>query len=45
MVEVLEKLNAGGITLVVVTHDGQVGKRAGRRLRMVDGAIVKDERG
>ena len=45
VVEVLEKLNAGGITLVVVTHDGQVGKRAGRRLRMVDGAIVKDERG
>ncbi len=45
VVEVLEQLNAGGITLVVVTHDGQVGKRAGRRLRMVDGAIVKDERG
>jgi len=45
VVEVLEKLNAGGITLVVVTHDGQVGKRAGRRLRMVAGAIVKDERG
>ncbi len=45
VVEVLEQLNAGGITLVVVTHDGEVGKRAGRRLRMVDGAIVKDERG
>lgn len=45
VVEVLEQLNAGGITLVVVTHDGQVGKRAGRRLRMVDGAIVEDERG
>lgn len=45
VVEVLEQLNAGGITLVVVTHDGDVGKRAGRRLRMVDGAIVKDERG
>mgnify|MGYP001126124330 CR=1 FL=1 len=45
VVEVLEKLNAGGITLVVVTHDGQVGKRASRRLRMVDGCIVQDERG
>lgn len=45
VVQVLEQLNAGGITLVVVTHDGQVGKRASRRLRMVDGCIVKDERG
>lgn len=45
VIEVLEQLNAGGITLVVVTHDGQVGKRASRRLRMVDGCIVQDERG
>jgi putative ABC transport system ATP-binding protein len=45
VVQVLEKLNAGGITLVVVTHDGDIGKRARRRLRMVDGRIVQDEQG
>jgi len=45
VVQVLEQLNADGITLVVVTHDIEVGKRARRRLRMVDGRIVQDERG
>ena len=45
VVQVLEQLNAGGITLVVVTHDAEVGKRARRRLRMVDGRIVEDEIG
>jgi putative ABC transport system ATP-binding protein len=45
VVQVLEQLNSRGITLVVVTHDGEVGKRARRRLRMVDGGIVQDESG
>ena len=45
VVQVLEQLNAGGITLIVVTHDAEVGKRARRRLRMVDGRIVQDESG
>ncbi len=44
VIAVLERLNAGGITLVVVTHDPGVGKRARRRLRLVDGRIVADER-
>lgn len=44
VISVLERLNAAGITLVVVTHDPGVGKRARRRLRMVDGRIVADER-
>jgi len=42
VVEILEQLNARGITLVVVTHDPELGQRARRRLRMVDGAIVED---
>jgi ABC-type antimicrobial peptide transport system, ATPase component len=42
VVEILEQLNAHGITLVVVTHDPELGQRARRRLRMVDGAIVED---
>ena len=42
---VLEGVHHGGGTVVVVTHDPDIGARAHRRLRMVDGAIVGDERG
>ena len=38
----LEELNAGGITLLVVTHDEALGARARRRLRMRDGRVVDD---
>ncbi len=41
---VLERVHAGGGTLVIVTHDPEIGARSQRRLRMVDGAIVADER-
>lgn len=44
VIAALERLNARGITLVVVTHDPEVGKRASRRLHMVDGKIVDDRR-
>ena len=44
VVQLLEELNADGITLVVVTHDADLGRRASRRIRMVDGVIVNDER-
>lgn len=40
----LEALNASGVTLIVVTHDQLLGARAARRLTMLDGAIVGDER-
>ncbi len=40
----LEALNATGVTLIVVTHDQLLGARAARRLTMLDGAIVGDER-
>nr|WP_305792769.1 ABC transporter ATP-binding protein [Sedimenticola hydrogenitrophicus] len=39
VVQTLEQLNSRGITLVVVTHDPEIGGRASRRIRMVDGAI------
>jgi len=42
VVEILEKLNAEGLTLVMVTHDPELGKRAARRISMVDGRIEKD---
>ncbi|PLX73602.1 MAG: macrolide ABC transporter ATP-binding protein [Azoarcus sp.] len=41
----LEALNAGGTTLIVVTHDPSMGERARRRLMMEDGALVRDLRG
>ncbi|WP_456371947.1 ABC transporter ATP-binding protein [Thiolapillus sp.] len=39
VVEILETLNARGITLIVVTHDAELGRRARRRLHMLDGRI------
>ncbi|WP_428625345.1 ABC transporter ATP-binding protein [Sedimenticola sp.] len=42
VIQTLEQLNRRGITLVVVTHDPEIGGRASRRIRMVDGAIDGD---
>jgi putative ABC transport system ATP-binding protein len=44
VVRLLEELNARGVTLIVVTHDAALGKRARRRLDMEDGMIVGDTR-
>ncbi len=40
--QILEALNREGITLLIVTHDQQLGDRARRHVRMVDGAIASD---
>jgi putative ABC transport system ATP-binding protein len=40
---VLERLNRGGSTIVLVTHSAEVAERAGRILRMADGLLVADE--
>jgi putative ABC transport system ATP-binding protein len=42
VIGLLERLNQSGITLVVVTHDPEIGRRARRRIRMVDGRIESD---
>ncbi|NOX91820.1 MAG: ABC transporter ATP-binding protein [Gammaproteobacteria bacterium] len=42
VVKILEQLNANGLTLLVVTHDEALGKRAKRRIHMIDGAIEYD---
>jgi putative ABC transport system ATP-binding protein len=42
VIALLERLNAGGMTLIVVTHDADLGWRARRRIRMVDGRIESD---
>ncbi|MGD8430914.1 MAG: ABC transporter ATP-binding protein [Ectothiorhodospiraceae bacterium] len=44
VVKLLESLNARGITLLVVTHDQDIGRRARRRIRMVDGRVAEDSR-
>ena len=44
VLSILEELNHGGITLLVVTHDPEIGERARRCLRMVDGRIESDLR-
>lgn len=44
VVGILEQLNRSGMTLLVVTHDPELGERAQRKLRMVDGSVVSDER-
>jgi putative ABC transport system ATP-binding protein len=41
VLELLEGMNAEGITLVVVTHDPKVARRAGRVLVLVDGRIAR----
>jgi len=41
----LEGVHQAGGTLALVTHDPEIGARAQRRLRMIDGAIHSDQRG
>ncbi len=40
IMELLEGLNAGGLTLILVTHDSAVSRRARRRLRLAKGAVT-----
>ena len=42
VVHLLEALNAGGVTLIVVTHDPGIGGRARRQLLMEDGRLAHD---
>jgi len=44
VMSILEGLAAKGVTLILVTHDPEIGNRARRKLRMVDGRIVADQR-
>jgi putative ABC transport system ATP-binding protein len=42
VIHILEQLNQRGITLIMVTHDPEMGQRARRQLRMVDGRLHSD---
>jgi putative ABC transport system ATP-binding protein len=42
IIELLEGMNRDGLTLIVVTHDPEVGRRARRVVRLIDGRIELD---
>lgn len=44
VMELLEELNASGITLLMVTHDNTLGARAHRQIIFGDGKISSDQR-
>ncbi len=45
VINIIEALNQEGLTLIMVTHDPELGKRARRQIRMVDGLIDSDKLG
>jgi putative ABC transport system ATP-binding protein len=45
IVELIERMNANGLTLLLVTHDPSIGERARRCVRLVDGEVVSDQTG
>ena len=42
VIQILEDLHTKGMTLIMVTHDPDLGKRASRRVQLVDGKISTD---
>ncbi len=44
IMKILKDLNQSGITIVIVTHEEEIGHQAHRLIRMRDGLIVSDER-
>ncbi len=43
IVELMERMNRQGLTLIVVTHDPKIGDRARRRIRLADGRVISDD--
>ncbi|MFV8248524.1 ABC transporter permease [Bdellovibrio bacteriovorus] len=44
IMQILHKLNDQGITVIVVTHEEEIGQQAKRLIRLRDGVIQSDER-
>jgi putative ABC transport system ATP-binding protein len=43
IIDIIEALNRDGIALAVVTHDPELGRRARRHLKLVDGRVESDD--
>ena len=41
VMDLFEELNADGLTLMIITHDGAVSSRAHRRIRIADGTLTE----
>ena len=44
IIRLIEELNQGGLTLVVVTHDAEMGARSDRLIELLDGKIINDKK-
>ena len=42
LLDLLDELNAGGATIIVITHDNAVAARMRRRIEVLDGRIIAD---
>jgi putative ABC transport system ATP-binding protein len=42
IIELIEEMNRGGLTVILVTHDPSIGERAKRRILLRDGNIVEE---
>ena len=43
VVKLIEELNLSGLTLIVVTHDREMGERSNRLIRLKDGTVITDQ--
>jgi putative ABC transport system ATP-binding protein len=43
VMEILQELNTGGTTVIVITHDREVAGRLARQVQMRDGQVVRDD--
>jgi ABC-type lipoprotein export system ATPase subunit len=41
---ILHEIHAGGRTVIVITHDHDIAAQAERRVQVMDGRIVSDDR-
>ena len=44
IIKLIEELNQGGLTLIVVTHDKEMGRRSDRLIELLDGKIINDNK-
>ncbi|HXV75396.1 MAG TPA: ABC transporter ATP-binding protein [Candidatus Polarisedimenticolaceae bacterium] len=44
IIELLERMNQDGRTLILVTHDPEIARRAAHRIRLTDGRLVEERR-